>query len=269
MAALENLLRRDRLIVSAGLVLICLMSWWYLIAGGGTGMNAATMSSWQFPPPLHSTGNGMPWNLHYCIVMVLMWWIMMIAMMMPSAGPTILLYASVYRHAQKKGQVASQTVPVPAFVGGYLLMWLLFSLLATLVQWSLGLAGLMHTMMMWSTNTLLSAVLLIAAGIYEFSPQKSVCLRYCQSPADFISKHWRSGHSGALRMGLEHGSYCVGCCWLLMALLFVGGVMNLVWIAGLALLVLIEKLAPLGLSIGRVLGAVLIVAGVSLLITRA
>jgi predicted metal-binding membrane protein len=157
-------------------------------------------------------------------------------------------------------------VPTASFFGGYLLAWLAFSLMATSLQWSLEKAGLLHATMMWSTNRVLSGSFLIAAGIYQLSPLKSVCLKHCRSPAEFLSRRWRNGRSGAARMGLEHGIYCIGCCWLLMALLFTGGVMNLVWIAGLAVFVLLEKLTPHGYSIGRALGLLIIAAGGYLLL---
>jgi len=121
---------------------------------------------------------------------------------------------------------------------------------------------------MWSTNSVLSGCFLIAAGVYQLSPLKNACLKQCRSPAEFISRRWRESRSGAARMGLEHGLYCIGCCWHLMALLFTGGIMNLVWIAGLAIFVLIEKLAPIGNSFGRALGLLMIAAGGYLLLNE-
>lgn len=264
--ATEVLLRRDRLIVAAGLILICLLCWLYVVIGAGTGMTTAAMTTWQFPPPVHTASAAVPWNSTYWIIMALMWWIMMIAMMIPSAAPTILLYARVHRHAREKGEMDHAVIPTAAFIAGYLLAWFAFSLAATSLQWSLEQAGLMHAMMMWSTNSVLSGSFLIAAGTYQFSPLKKVCLKHCRSPADFLSSHWRKGRSGAVRMGLEHGLYCVGCCWLLMALLFTGGIMNLVWIVGLAVFVLIEKLVPYGYAIGRASGLLMIAAGGYLLL---
>jgi len=266
--ATEALLRRDRLIVGVSLIVICVLSWLYLFAGAGTGMNPAAMSTWQFPPPAHSASAVAIWDPSYWIVMALMWWIMMIAMMVPSAAPTIFLYSRVYRHAWQKGQIDSAAVPTAAFLGGYLLAWLAFSVVATSFQWLLEQLGLLHAMMMWSTNSVLSGCFLIAAGVYQLSPLKNACLKQCRSPAEFISRRWRESRSGAARMGLEHGLYCVGCCWLLMALLFTGGIMNLVWIAGLAIFVLIEKLAPIGNSFGRALGLLMIAAGGYLLLNE-
>ena len=266
MTAIEALLRRERLIIAAGLILICLLGWLYVIGGAGTGMSTADMSTWQFPPPVHMSNFEVPWDWSYWILMALMWWVMMIAMMVPSAAPAILLYARVYRNAQAKGQIGHAAIPTAAFVSGYLFAWLGFSLLATFMQWSLEQAGLVDAMMMWSTNSVLSGSFLTAAGIYQLSPLKRVCLKHCRSPADFISRHWRKNRLGAVRMGLEHGLYCVGCCWFLMALLFVGGIMNLVWIAGLAIFVLLEKIAPFGHVFGRVSGLLMIAAGGYLLL---
>jgi len=264
--ATEALLRRDRVIIGAGLIVVCLLCWLYIIVGAGTGMSTTAMTTWQFPPPAYSSSGAAPWEFSYWVIMALMWWVMMIAMMVPSAAPMILLYARVHRHAQSSGQMDHTTVPTTAFVGGYLLAWLAFSLVATALQWSLEQVGLMHTMMMWITNSTLSGSFLLAAGTYQLSPLKTVCLKHCRSPADFLSRHWRKDSIGALRMGLEHGLYCVGCCWFLMLLLFVGGIMNLVWIAGLAVFVLLEKLAPSGYWTGRASGLLIIAAGGYLLL---
>jgi predicted metal-binding membrane protein len=264
--AIEVLLRRDRLIIGTSLAVICLLCWLYILTGVGTGISAAAMTTWQFPPPTLVSDAAAPWSPSYWIVMALMWWVMMIAMMVPSAAPMILLYARVHRYAQKKGQMGHAVIPTAEFVSGYLLAWLAFSIAATSLQWSLEQAGLMHTMMMWSTNNVLSGLLLITAGIYQLSPLKSTCLKHCRSPADFLSRRWRKDRLGAGRMGLEHGLYCIGCCWFLMVLLFAGGIMNLVWIAGLAVFISVEKLAPYGYWIGRASGFLVIAAGGYLLV---
>ena len=266
--ATEWLLRRERLFICAGLFTLCLLSWAYLLAGAGTGMSIVAMTTWQFPPPLYGGGIA-TWPLSYWLIMVAMWWVMMIAMMVPSAAPVILLYARVVRHNRKRAGEAGALVPTAAFLSGYLLAWLLFSLGATLLQWLLEQSGLVHGMMMWSNSLLLTAVLLIGAGLYQLSPLKYACLAHCQSPAAFLSGHWRNGWSGALYMGLAHGLYCVGCCWTLMLLLFAGGVMNLVWIAGLALLVLLEKLARRPVLVVRATGIMLVAAGIGLLLHAA
>ncbi len=244
-----------------------LLAWWFVLAGAGTGMSTLAMTTWQFPPTTQMSGYTADWNPGYWFIMLLMWWVMMIAMMVPSASPMILLYARVARHAQKGSENTGQVVATGSFALGYLLAWLLFSAGAVLLQWTLENAGVLNGMMMWSTSKSLTAGLLAVAGIYQLSPLKSVCLRHCRSPAEFISSHWRDGATGALRMGLDHGLYCVGCCWFLMALLFAGGIMNLVWIVGLAILVLLEKLLPAGGWIARVSGVILIAASVLVLLT--
>ena len=157
-------------------------------------------------------------------------------------------------------------IPTTAFLRGYLLAWLIFSLAATALQCSLERAGLVHSMMMWSTNSILSGSFQIGAGIYQLSPLKNTCWKHCRSTADYLSRHWRKEHLGAVHMGLGHGLYCIGCCWFLMALLFVAGIMNLVWIAGLAILVLTEKLAPFGYWIDPASGLLMIAAGGYLLL---
>jgi predicted metal-binding membrane protein len=181
---------------------------------------------------------------------------MMIAMMTPGAAPTILLYTQVYRHAQAQGS-AAKLAPAGAFTAGYLLVWLGFSIIATVLQWALTRLGVLTELTMTSRSAYLSAAVLLVAGLYQFSPFKDLCLRHCRAPASFLSRHWRPGAAGALRLGAFHGAYCVGCCWLLMALLFVGGVMNVIWIAVLAVLVLVEKLFPGGRWIGMATGLVL------------
>jgi predicted metal-binding membrane protein len=262
----EGLLQRDRWIVAGGLVLICALSWIYLLGGAGTGMSTAAMTTWQFPPPIRVVTSGGSWGPSYWVVMVLMWWIMMIAMMTPSAAPVVLLYARVYRHGQRHGQIESPYVPTASFVAGYLFVWLVFSLGATSLQWLLESLDLLDAMMMWSSDLVLSGGLLIAAGTYQFSPLKQACLKHCRSPIEFVSQHWRQGRVGATVMGIEHGIYCVGCCWLVMALLFVGGIMNLVWIAGLAIIVLVEKIAPAGRQVANAAGAAMIATGGYLLV---
>ena len=144
---------------------------------------------------------------------------------------------------------------------GYLVMWGVFSLVSVLVQWALVRLGVLSDMMM-STSKLLSSGILISAGVWQLMPFKTACLRYCRSPMSFLSTHWRPGIRGAFRMGLDHGTYYLGCCWFLMALLFYGGVMNLIWIIGLALIVLVEKVIPFGIVFGRITGFLLIAWGV-------
>ena len=200
------------------------------------------------------------WTPRYAALMFFMWWIMMMAMMLPSATPMILLFAVINRKQRDKG---APYVPTGIFAAGYLLVWGTFSLVAVSAQWGLERMGLLSSMMA-STSVLLGAGLLIAAGVYQLTPLKHACLRHCRSPLFFITQHWRPGNLGALRMGMEHGAFCTGCCWFLMALLFYGGIMNLYWIVGLAVFVLLEKTIPGGHRLGHVTGALLIAWGAAL-----
>jgi predicted metal-binding membrane protein len=249
--ALEHVLRRDRLIVAVGIAGVVALAWVYLIAGAGIDMSMADM-------PMEP----MPWSTFYAALLFTMWWVMMIAMMVPSAAPMVLLFTAIKR---KQGASVSPSIEAWIFLSGYLLIWAGFSLVAVLAQWGLERAGLL-SMAMASTSATLGGVILLAAGLYQFTPVKSACLRYCQSPVLFLSRHWGPGAVGALRMGLRHGSYCLGCCWFLMALLFVSGVMNLVWIAGIALYVACEKLLPLGHRFSHAAGVALIVSGTIVLV---
>jgi len=262
LSSLERLLRRDRLIVVVALISVATLAWIYTISGMGMSMNALEMSrmSWA-SANVHSmamAGSG----LSYMLVLFTMWWVMMVAMMLPSATPTILLAAALNRNS------TSDCPPYGTatfFTMGYLLAWFIFSLVAVVAQMVLESNGLLSTMM-HSKSSYLTAGLLLAAGVWQFSPIKQACLRYCRSPVEFVTRYRRPGNRGALLMGLHHGTYCLGCCWFLMALLFVGGVMNLYWIAGLALFVLIEKLFPRGVWFGRIAGAGFIIAGTGLLV---
>jgi predicted metal-binding membrane protein len=202
------------------------------------------------------------WDGAYAALMFGMWSVMMLGMMLPSAAAGILLYARVARSDARSGSPVTRTY---LFAAGYLLAWAAFSAVATLLQWLLASATLL-TPMMESDSHRFSAAVLIAAGIYQWTPLKDVCLRQCRGPADFLARYWRRGMTGALRMGFQHGLYCVGCCWVLMLLLFVGGVMNLVWIAAITVFVLVEKLAPPGVLAGRVVGLLMMAAGLLLLV---
>jgi predicted metal-binding membrane protein len=264
----ESLLRRERWIVLSGLAAITVLSWTYILTGAGTGMSVRGMTSaWLFPHRM--AGTPLPpagWTAGYWIIMLLMWWVMMIAMMTPSAAPMILLYARATRYAQGKGQLGRGVVPAAAFAGGYLLAWFGFSLFATLLQRGLEASGGISAMWMASRSAGLSAAVLILAGAYQLSPWKHMCLNHCRAPAEFLSRRRRPGRLGALRMGVEHGAFCVGCCWVLMALLFVGGIMNVLWIAVLTIVVLLEKLTPRGPRFARIAGIVLVAWGAATLV---
>jgi predicted metal-binding membrane protein len=194
--------------------------------------------------------------------MVLMWVIMMVAMMVPSASPMILTFATINaRRAVTGGPV----VPTAVFLAGYLLVWSAFSLAATLLQWGLGALALLIPETLVATPVA-GAVLLLVAGIWQLTPLKRACLARCRSPLGFVLAEWREGARGALIMGLRHGAFCVGCCWTLMALLFVAGVMNLLWVTAIAAFVLVEKLLPPGRAVSWIAGVVLLAWGAFVLV---
>lgn len=269
-AALEAVLRRDRVIFLAGLTLVVALSAAWIVAGAGMGMTALEMTG---TPGLlgggagqSSMGGGMMmepavWSPAYALLMFSMWSVMMIAMMLPSASPMLLLYLRIARNSEAKAQPVA---PAGIMALGYILAWCGFSAVAVAVQWGLETARLLSPMLQ-TTNVWLGAGILIAAGVWQLTPIKAACLRHCRSPIGFLSGHYRPGNWGAFRMGLAHGAYCLGCCWFLMALLFFGGVMNLYWIAGLAVFVLLEKTVPYGNWVGRIAGVLLVAWGVALL----
>jgi len=269
LSRIERWLHCERTIVALGLALLTLLAWLYLLRGAGTGMSVWAMSSWQLPALLSLTPQSISWDVYYALLMLTMWWVMMIAMMLPSAAPMILLYARVLRHNRDFYTRSNDSFKwlllerTGCFVLGYLLAWLLFSVLAAAIQWGLEQSGLLHSMMMWSSSRVCSGVLLLLAGVYQLSSMKTQCLQQCRAPAEFIARY---SADGPLRMGWRHGVFCVGCCWALMTLLFVGGAMNLLWIVGLSLLVLLEKLLPTGHLYSRLTGGVLLAAGVGLLV---
>lgn len=240
----EAVFRRDRAVAVAALSALIAAAWWYT---------------------LHLAGNGrmhmdpQPWTALDASLALLMWTVMMVGMMMPSATPMLLIYARVARSAVERGRPLAASVG--AFAGGYMLAWSAFSVLATAGQWGLQASGWLSPMM--RVSELLGGGLLIAAGLFQWTALKQTCLRQCQMPLQFIQRHggFRPGARAAMALGWRHGLYCVGCCWALMALLFVGGVMNVLWIAGLSILVLAEKLLPVGPWFARVTGAALVGAG--------
>ena len=245
----ERLLVRDRAIVLGGIVGLTALAWLDLWRRAG-GMVMDT----GLPP--HTA-----WSVADLGAAAVMWGVMMIAMMLPSAVPMLLLFSSVQRKRRAQG---AAVVPTGLFAAGYLLIWLAWSGLAAALQWALqGLLLLSPHLM--TTSTLLGAGFVLMAGLYQFTPWKDACLVQCQSPLAFLLTKWREGPRGTLRMGLHHGAYCVGCCWALMALLFVGGVMDLLWVAGLAVFVLLEKAVARGPWISRVSGVALILWALYLL----
>lgn len=254
-----NLLKSaDSWIILAALAAATVLCWLYLVdmaygMGGGMEMAGGGMAMPMEMPV---------WTGKYFLLMFLMWSIMMAGMMIPSVTPTVLIYAAVARKAAGQN---SPVAPAGVFLLGYLIVWTAFSLAATASQFILDRAALLSPMMV-STSPLLGAGILVGAGVYQFLPYKKSCLKNCRSPIDFIVTNWKKGRMGALRMGIEHGWFCLGCCWVLMLLLFVGGVMNLFWIALITVFVLLEKVLPLGDIGGRVIGAVMIVSGALLMI---
>jgi len=241
--------RRDLLLLLGALGGLVALCWLYLIEAsrGMAGMNAAM---------------GMkPWSKVDFLLMFAMWVVMMVGMMVPTAIRSVLIFVQIGVRAAERDR---SFVSGYWFTSGYVLIWTLFSAAATVLQWFLDQAALLSPMMV-SSSAFLGAILLIGAGAWQFSPVKDVCLRHCQSPVMYFATHFRPGISGAVSLGIQHGWYCLGCCWLLMSLLFVGGVMNLVWIAAITAFVLIEKLLPATLRASRLSGWVMIVAGVGYL----
>lgn len=261
---LEGALRRDRWIVLLLLAAVTVANWAYVLAGAGMGMSAFEMTRMGGMEGMAEMAiSPEPWSPGHAAVMFFMWWVMMVAMMLPGATPIILLFAAVNRRQHKE---RSPHVPTSLFTTSYLVAWGAFSLIAVVLHWLLHRAG-MISVGMTVTSQPLGAGILVAAGLYQLTPIKQVCLRHCRMPAAYLAEHWRPGRRGAFVMGLQHGAYCLGCCWFLMLLLFFGGVMNLFWIAGLALYVLIEKLLPPSHWLDRAIAAVLVGAGGWLLVS--
>jgi predicted metal-binding membrane protein len=260
---LEAVLRRDRQLVAGGLIAVIAMAWLWILVGAGTGMSARDMIVGSSREAMVSMMAPARWNAGYAGIIFTMWWMMMAAMMLPSAAPILLLFARINRKEKSAGR---PFIPTGVFAAGYLVAWGVFSALATCLQWSLERLGLLSPMMM-TTSYWLGGSILLAAGIWQLTPIKGICLRHCRSPMGFLVQSWRPGRTGAFRMGLEHGAFCLGCCWFLMGLLFFGGVMNLFWIIGLAAFVLLEKTVPMGSWIGRIAGVGIAAWGALLLAT--
>lgn len=284
--ALEALLRRDRMIVAAAIAALAATAWIYIVwLAASMDMDGMPMPGADMGPtmPMDSgmdmdmdmgmdmgsgTGAGplgamlggspRPWSAVEAAFTLTMWVVMMVGMMLPSASPMILLYARVGRQSQRDGKPFASA---GYFTGGYLMAWTAFALAATLGQWLI--EGTLLTPSLASASPVFSGIVLIVAGLYQWTPLKDACLAQCQAPIVFLHRHggFRSDPGGALRLGFRHGFYCVGCCWALMALLFVGGIMNVLWIAAIALFVLAEKLLPAGRLPSRLAGSVLVVLG--------
>lgn len=236
--------------LSAGaILLLALIAWGYIVT-----LEPMTRPSVVMPdmPGMDmngiSAGAAAPWTWARALATLAMWSVMMAAMMLPAAAPIVLLHRRTALQAHTQGAPAP---PTALLVLGYGVVWTGFAMLATAAQWVLADAALLTDMDALSDRRIAGAVL-IAAGLYQLTPFKQACLQLCRSPVAFLMRHYYPGAVGALRMGLGHGLYCLGCCWAAMALLFVGGVMSLIWVAGLAVFVLIEKALPYGRAFGFV-----------------
>jgi predicted metal-binding membrane protein len=267
-SALTAVLRRDRTIVAVSLLALCAIAWAYVLwlvqamHMGGMQMTGVRVDANPFEIAMIASVE--PWSAAEFAFAFVMWAVMMVGMMTPSAAPMILIYARVGRQAELQGKPLAAT---GYFAGGYLLAWTAFALAATAGQWLLERASLL-TPMMASASDILGGLVLVAAGLYQWTPVKDVCLKHCQAPLLFIQRHggFRRDRLGSLGIGLRHGLYCIGCCWALMALLFVGGVMNVLWIAGIAVFVLAEKVMLSGRTFSRIGGVLLIAVGVWLIV---
>jgi len=250
-APLEALIRRDRVLVFSGVIAVTAIAWAYTIYVAQTSADmGASMTM--------SMGNMRSWSgVDFCLMFV-MWAVMMVAMMVPSAAPMLLIFATVNRRRKAESR---PYVSTGVFLSGYLIVWTAFAAVATLGNWGLHQASLLTSMMGESSSGYLGGGLLLTAGIFQWSRLKYVCLTNCRSPLGFLMSDWKDGVGGALKMGLSHGKYCLGCCWVLMALLFVLGIMNLVWIAALAAFVLAEKVVPAGEKVSKATGLLLVAWG--------
>ena len=264
LAPLDALLRRDRALVLGGLIGIIAIAWAYTayLAWDMRGMDMGAGMGADRSMSMPMTAD---WTAADFGMMFLMWAVMMAAMMLPSAAPMILMFSTVGR---KRRDEKRPYVPTAVFVAGYVLIWTGFALTGALAQWGLHAAALLSPTTV-SATPFVGGALLLAAGIFQWTPIKYACLTECRSPLGFLMAEWREGHGGALSMGLRHGVYCLGCCWVLMALLFVLGVMNLVWIAALAAFVLVEKVAPAGSWISRTTGGLLLGWGLWMMLDSA
>ena len=272
---LSIVLEKDNLIVYLSIFLIVIITGLYTIFGIGMPMSAIEMtkmsgifsisSSMEMNMNMGSNNMDMKnrWSISMAISMFLMWWLMMIAMMTPSAAPTLLLFHNLKKIGSEGKKALSYTY---LFLFGYLIIWAIFSLIACIIHKFFDTSSITDAAMMQLKSVQFSGILLITAGVYQFTPLKNACLEKCRTPIDFLSSNNRKGAKGSFIMGAHHGLFCLGCCWALMALLFVGGVMNLFWITGLAFYVLIEKIIIKAGWLDKIMGLILIFFGTSLLI---
>jgi predicted metal-binding membrane protein len=267
-STLETVLRRDRLVVAGALGVIVALSWGYVLwLAADMDMGGMDMTGFRMIPAgigIMAPANA-PWRAIEFAFVFAMWAVMMVGMMAPSAAPMILMYTRVGRQGKAAGKPLAAT---GWFAAGYFLTWVGFALAATFVQWVLERTALLDSQM-GSASNVLGGIVLIAAGVYQWTPLKDVCLAQCQTPFLFLMRHggFRGDVAGCLLLGFRHGAYCVGCCWVLMALLFVGGVMNVLWIALLALIILLEKVIPYGRWVARAAGVACVAAGAWMLLS--
>lgn len=245
--------RRERILVLSALLALSAWAWIWLLTMPG--MDRLSIGDEMMRPQVGT------WSFAHAVAMFAMWVIMMVGMMIPSAAPMVLLFARVAHHSLGGWRAHLR---IGLFIAGYIAVWTVFALAATMAQWGLERAALI-TPMMKAASPLLGGALLGAAGLYQLTPLKRTCLEQCRAPFAFVTERWRAGAGGAFVMGLDHGLYCLGCCWALMALLFVVGVMNLLWVAIIAAFVLAEKIAPAGHWLARISGIGLIGLGVYLM----
>ena len=260
--SLAGLLRGRRAVVVA-LAAVTAASWLYMQVLTDRMLAMPGMAAPAMPgmPGMVMAGAVQPWTLAQAALTLLMWSVMMVGMMLPSASPMILTFAAVNARRRARGDAF---VPTAAFTSGYLIVWAGFSVAATAAQFGLVAAALLAPMTA-QASPIVGGVLFVAAGLFQLTPLKYACLSRCRSPLDFIVNHWRDGTAGALKMGMSHGLHCLGCCWALMALMFAGGAMNLLWMAALAAFVFAEKLFPAGRWIARGSGVLMVGYGAYLL----
>lgn len=256
---IEQVARRPDAVALAGIVVAVLAAWAYLAGAPGMSSEMAGMDDMgmAMASPAQS-----PWAARELLGLFVMWAVMMVAMMLPSAAPMILLFSRI---GAARGARGEDRVPVGFFAGGYLAAWWAFSAVAAGIQYQLHSSAALSADMR-AVSPVAGAVVLLAAGLYQWLPLKQICLTHCRTPLGFLSTSWREGRRGAVTMGLHHGAFCVGCCWLLMSILFVAGVMNLVWVLVISCVVLLEKTVPAGQAVARSAGLLLIGAGVAQLL---
>ena len=247
------LIRHRRVLVAGALATVSAVAWVYLLFGAGIEREMMDVGVGQMMKMLPE------WSLSHAVLIFVMWGAMMVAMMLPTAAPTVLLVTTLASDRTSNPNF----IPALAmlFALGYLLVWCGFSFAATLTQWGLDGAGLLSETMAFG-DAMVAGTVLIAAGVYQWTSLKDTCLRHCRSPSEFLVTHWHDGTVGAVQIGVRHGLFCLGCCWMLMALLFVGGLMSLAWVGAIAILVLLEKTMPWGDWMSRLTGVIFILWGV-------